>query len=157
MDERSQTKDTRGLKALVITGSILAAIVWPLQAIALLVLLTAAMTCIGVYNTWLSHHAMVRSHRRFLNHAIGDVTIVVLGLGAVAAAVFPIATMAVALCLAVVAGLSWGAAWMIEFLAAAQPGQRPMSVELRSRQRHPAVLSTRRAQTSERSSTRAAA
>jgi hypothetical protein len=149
----------RGFKVMMITGGVLLALVFPVQAIAMFVLLTAAMTCIGVYNTVLSHHAMQKRRRRMLNHAVGDVTIGALGLGLVAAAVFPIPTMAAALCLAVLSGAVWGAAWIIEFVRVAEtaPQQRTFAAEVRSRQLHPSMQSTRRAQNRERSSTRAAA
>jgi hypothetical protein len=148
----------RGFKVMMVTGAVLLALVFPVQAIAMFVLLTAAMTCIGVYNTVLSHHAMQKRRRRMLNHAVGDVTIGALGLGLVAAVVFPIPTMAAALCLAVFSGAVWGAAWIIEFVRAAEaPQQRTFAAEVRSRQQHPSMVSTRRAQNRERSSTRVAA
>ena len=78
---RLEENDGRGFKAMMITGVVLLALVFPVQAIAMFVLLTAAMTCIGIYNTVLSHHAMQKRRRRLLNHAVGDVTIGVLGLG----------------------------------------------------------------------------
>lgn len=102
-------KRQRGVVTVGAVTMVLAVLVWPVQAIIILVLLATVVALVDMYERWMHRHAFGMVQRRSLDRSVSAASFVFLAAGTVFAVLSPRSTISAAIGLGVLAFALWSA------------------------------------------------